>query len=419
MPNAVHTWALSALLVVVAGCATTYTEEQRATSFVQEAADSLARGGVSDAGKKLDIALDWQTGPQQIGAYFDKQPSASGAYVSYLQTEIANATTAPVAQKRRTTLDILRANKVLPTSVLDTLDRQFESVVADAHRRGTLEVTLADPLASLPALSSPEQQRIILTRTIASIRQNQHLIKRPIEELAAYYQRDDVSAENKALIRDALPSLNLKRDELKHIEGAVPSFAASRRDELTIVATLQVKGADRLFKDDLEAELRRPGVQWTASSQASGATIVVERLRHSEAALQDGTETIRYADYQVDALKAGLFMPRNASYIYEVITSGAAIEYGYVVTASTDGKQTYEEVVRGDERLESKRCQNARVQNAFGGTKPAGFVANDDMALRCAGDNVDAIGTARSRVNRAIAAAIFRVPQIKKVVDAQ
>jgi hypothetical protein len=106
-------------------------------------------------------------------------------------------------------------------------------------------------------------------------------------------------------------------------------------------------------------------------------------------------------------------MPRNASYIYEVVSGGAELEYGYVVTATVDGKVIYDELIRVKVGGQYRRCQNARIQNVFGGTSSAGFVANDDMRQRCAGPSSVSIEQLRQEVFSKIIDGVLKVPPIK------
>lgn len=355
---------------------------------MEEANTALAKGDEALAGRQIDIALVWSTGPEKVKAYFDQQPSALAAYVRYVNGDIANIKNVSAAQSRRELLATLRADAVLPPSQLDLIDQRFNATLADSNTRGVLNASLADKISPSPALAAPAQRRLVLENTISTIRQNPHLIRRPVPELLAYYQGPDTPEGDKALIRTALPSLNLKRDELKEVEAVLPSFATSQLNALTVTAVLQVAGADRLFKDDLEKSLQRIGVVWVNQPNATTPVVVVERLRQSESAQPDRTETIRYAAHQVDILKAA------------------------------DGKQIHEELVRGEMKTEGRRCQNVHVQNVFGGSQAVDFIANDDMAARCTGGQADSMQTLRDKVAQAIAAAVFRVPSIKAVVEA-
>jgi len=106
-------------------------------------------------------------------------------------------------------------------------------------------------------------------------------------------------------------------------------------------------------------------------------------------------------------------MPSNASYLYDVVSGGAEIEYGYVVSAVADSKTIYDEVIRGKVGGEYRSCQNARIQNVFGGVSSAGFVANDDMQRRCAGPSSASIDELRKEIFSKVVDGVLKVPPIK------
>ena len=58
------------------------------------------------------------------------------------------------------------------------------------------------------------------------------------------------------------------------------------------------------------------------------------------------------------------------------------------------------------------RCENARIQNVFGGVTSAGFVANDDMQRRCNGQRSVQVEDLRRDVLSKILESVKNVPQI-------
>jgi hypothetical protein len=74
----------------------------------------------------------------------------------------------------------------------------------------------------------------------------------------------------------------------------------------------------------------------------------LERIRNNESVLTEKVQTITYGFFDVNIIYASLYMPKNASYLYEVVTGGAKIEYGYEVTAFKGNKKIYIDVVLGE-----------------------------------------------------------------------
>lgn len=186
----------------------------------------------------------------------------------------------------------------------------------------------------------------------------------------------------------------------------------------TLRVTLQVKGGDRLFADDMLNTLRAQisGVEWVTQEEG-GLVVTVERVRHEERSRPERTETITYASHQVNPFGAAFMMPRDASYLYEVTTGGMEIEYGYVVQAHANGKPVFDKLVRGRLDQSWQRCANARVQNVFGGVIPAQFVANPDMEQRCAGSDSASPDTLRGRVLSEVVREVLNIPEIKAAND--
>lgn len=106
-------------------------------------------------------------------------------------------------------------------------------------------------------------------------------------------------------------------------------------------------------------------------------------------------------------------MPQNASYLYELVSGGAEIDYGYVVSAYRKGIKIHDQVVRGRVGGDYARCQNPRIQNVFGGVSSAGFVANEDMERRCSTTRTVSMDRLRAEVQEKITEEILRVSPIK------
>lgn len=404
------------IVFLFAGCAKQfYSEPERASVLMEDARSAFISGDIATASRSVDFALERETGPAQARAYFATNPDAAAAYTNYVEQQIAMLKGVISAQQRREVLQTLRREEVLPVAYTDWLHKFFDSEMTSANKRGTLPISLFDEISDLPALQLPQTRRLILDRTVSRLALNPSEANRPISRLVAYYQLSDADEEEKAIIRGALVKMQLRRSELDAVGEVLGEVAAVRRRELTTTATLLVVGADRLFKDDVMQSLGfEPGIEWVPSGKTM---ITVEKLRHDERMQSERTQTVIYASYQVDVLKAALLMPKNASYLYEIVSNGSSVEYGYVVTAKANDKVISEEVVRGTLNSEGGRCQNARVQNVFGGVTPAGFMANDEMIARCSVATAEDLSALRMKVYKEVAAAVLRVPPLKAIVD--
>jgi hypothetical protein len=102
------------------------------------------------------------------------------------------------------------------------------------------------------------------------------------------------------------------------------------------------QNADRLLSDDISSLLKKrlKGVQWVSTPDANTLTINIERIRNNESVLTEKVQTITYGFFDVNIIYASLYMPKNASYLYDVVTGGAKIDIdGYEVTAFKGNKK--------------------------------------------------------------------------------
>lgn len=142
--------------------------------------------------------------------------------------------------------------------------------------------------------------------------------------------------------------------------------------------------------------------------------LTVERLRHDERIKPESTETVIYRQHEVDFVSAVMLMPQNASYAYDIRSGGAEIDYGYALTAEHGGKQIADELIRGKFASDYAKCQNARIQNVFGGVTRAEFIANADMRARCR-EGSQSIDELRAHVLDRIVQKIAQIEPIRAV----
>lgn len=190
------------------------------------------------------------------------------------------------------------------------------------------------------------------------------------------------------------------------IQALYPEYA---REQLKVRITpihLTAQG-DQLFGLNLKDALGRlDNLNVMPTPEQARARVHIKELAMTIAALPPETETIRYAQYQVSFLAGALLMPDNATYQYEYTRGGYEIEYAFEVTVERNG--TTQSLLLRDRRSERwAKCSGARVVNVFGGTQPASWEANADMAGRCRnGGEQRSIGDVRRGLAADLAAQI-------------
>lgn len=139
-------------------------------------------------------------------------------------------------------------------------------------------------------------------------------------------------------------------------------------------------------------------------SKQPGRALVIEKSIFEINDSGSRTETVIYANHQVNLFSAALLMPKGASYHVDVERSEIVLQYAYFVQA-LDGPS---DPVRREGRLSSlrTRCMNPRIVNVFGGVTSAGFVANEQMKQMCEAPQGASRQDLESQASRALLGAI-------------
>lgn len=407
------------LVVLLSACAThPQSNEDKAAYRTGEARAAISKGDGTNAAKQINIALTYPTGSTKIKELFSRYPKGRDYYYAYFEESIANVSSPYQATLVFENLSTAKSAEVFAEDQIRGLFANLIKVIADGNANGSIPFIASDKIDSFPELNTPAHQKIIVDRTIKILQVNDSG-SRPVAALMEYVQRIGVDSKEGRRISSLLPTMNIRRDELDDVAKVFPKFAAARREAINIQVFVQVKNGDRLLIEDILQSLhsRVRGVEWVSSVGPKTTTLVIERLRNDEKTLPERSETITYAQYEVNLVGAALLMPRNASYLYEVISGSAEIEYGYVISAVSGGKTIHDEVIRGKVGGEYRRCQNARIQNVFGGVSTADFVANNDMQQRCAGPGSASIDELRKVVYSKVVDGVLKVPPIKTAHD--
>lgn len=403
--------------VLLFGCATyPKTGEEQAAYHADKARVAIAKNESANAVFQIELALSRPTGDTRIRELFAADNKGQDLYRAHLGKEISSIASATQAIAVLEKLLTAKSAGIFTDNQINSLFMRLEQAVAEGNVSGSIPFDLDDDLNRFPVLKQPFQQQIIVERTIKNLQSGG---SRQVQRLMEYVQRVGSQSPEGQKIESLLPSMNIRRDELNAVVTTFPAFAAARKEELTARVFLQSKNGDRLLMDDLlqkfRAEVR--GVEWVSEPGPRITTLTIERVRHDERVLPERSQTIMYDQSDINLLAAVLLMPRGSSYLYEVISGGAEIEYGYVVTALLDGKAIYDEVIRGKVGGEYRRCQNGRIHNVFGGVSSAWFIANDDMQRRCSGPSSASIEGLRSETLSKLVESVLKVPPIKLVHD--
>ena len=405
--------AMISLSVLFSACATTSfrqkTTEEQYAYHIEQVEAAVGKGECSKAGQHFEIISGFLDGKKKIKS----DQKTRDCYYSYYSQLISSASLPLQVNGAYTKLLSLKVEGVFSDDEIASLFALLQKRVVDGNETGAVPFVLGDNVENFPELKTPLQQKLIVDRTIENLQNGS--LNRQVAELMRYVSRVGINSPEGKRIEALLPSMKIRREEIEVVGQIFPKFSAARSEEIMQCVYVQVKNGDRLLLDDLIRAFRSKvrGVRWVQSAVPKCTILTIERVRNDEKSLPERTQTITYAQHEVSFLAGALLMPRNASYLYEVVSWGNEINYGYVVTAVVDGKVVCDEVVRGKVEAEYSRCQNARIQNVFGGVSSAEFVANDDMQRRCSIPSPVSMEVLRDEVLSKIALGVLKVPSIK------
>lgn len=269
------------------------TREDQAKYHANEANKSIIKLGCSNAANEIDIALSLPTGDVNIRKLFAENEGAKHCYLLRLKEDIDGVKSAYQANLLFEKLTVARSAKIFSDVQIDDFFTRLNRVVSEGNKSGAIQFELSDKIDFFPELKCQEHQQLILERSIKTL-QSDGSINRPIGALMDYVQRVGVDSPEGEKINSLLPSMNIRRNELDVVGKVFPSFAAARKEELTLSVFLQVKNGDRLLKEDLMETLRKRvrGIELVSSDGLKVITLVIERVRNDERTLPEQTQTI-------------------------------------------------------------------------------------------------------------------------------
>lgn len=413
-------FSLVVLLGLLTGCATRVTQEQRAAEYIENAKAALASGNSQRFQNSILSALVWHTGDEQAARLFKNNPNSKALLLQSLRERIFEVTIPSEAVQTQETLNRFRTTSLVDSGAIDQLSQELLIKVAALHQNGTSPFSFADNPELFPVLLSEESMALLIDKTISDLQKSDRSPaerKGNLEGLRNYFSSPNSNPKLRQKIKASLQSFKPSKSELAIISSIDEDFASTQMTEMLLAVEVVIKGADRLFKDDLEKSLKNSihGLQIVESGAPSQIVLTVERLREEERQSPPRTETVSYRQHEVNLVAAALLMPRNASYMYDVVSGVSEIEYGYLIIIQPQAKKSREMIVRGKVGGQYIECRNARVQNVFGGVERADFIANQDMSNRCTGNSEISRDSLRSLVFDRVVSAIREIEEFKAI----
>jgi len=260
--------------------------------------------------------------------------------------------------------------------------------VADNFAAGVvakkIDADISGPELLNSLVDEPEFNRQILEDSIARLK-GVTISDGEFSVLTDFIAHKNGSVELTKILSAALPKLTFEpaalKDSVQHFDS---EFAAKKLEQSTIKVFVDAQSSDGLIPLDLKTALSsRDNLVLTDTPSQAEVTVTVRQLALDVEKLDESNRTVSYAQYQVNFAAAVLLMPQNATYQFEYSQGGYEYEYAFdVALVRKDGSKS-DRVVRDKGKLEWSSCKNMRIVNVFGGSQPAGFMANADMRNLC------------------------------------
>lgn len=403
----------------ITGCGSMPTNpSEKAAYYAQKSKKSFDNGSNIYGIYYLNLAITLPTGSEKIKQIFAESPATKNSYLSSLHESISRISSPRQAVENQE--DIARAVSahILSEREEKELNSQLSTRITQGNADGSI-LFLIDPVVSkFPELADANQMRLIYNRTIASYKDGSSV--RNMSELVKYAVRDGTKSADAKMLEQSLPSMRVMSRELDVIQPYFPDYATARRAQITAKVHLSVKNADRLFADDVKANLTKTigGIVWVQNPGNDVVELIIERIKNDEHIAPESTQTVTYSYSDVNIISAALLMPKNASYLFDLTKGGASIDYGYIISVQRGNESRFETIERGKVEYSYNKCQNARIQNVFGGVSRAEFVANDQMQKECNNSQQSSIDDLRNQVIENIANKTLDIPSIKALHEA-
>lgn len=414
--------AALAAAIIAGGCASYPRDREGQIKYhIKEAQSFISKGNHQAANFEFSLVLGKPGGGEQLRELFISDPEAQNIYLSGIESDISGADSTAALITAAVKLANARSTGLLPDHELTRLRSGLGRMAVNGNQSGRLPFTLADRVNEIPELLTPSEQEIMFDRTMNMVREGR-LERPPVSAVMAYVNKCGIGSGQWKRAEALLPMMKIRAADLQSVEPLYAAYAAKRREEISGRVHLQVRNADRIFQEDLRDALKKSfsRIVFEPAPGLGITTITLDKIRHEERFTPERSETITYAQHEVNIVSAALLMPKNASYIYDVVKGANEIEYGFALIASYDGRQIHDQLLRGKVGGPYTRCTNARIQNVFGGVSSAGFIANSDMQSRCSsgGNTPKTVDELRSDVIDKLVDGILKVPTVSAAYDA-
>lgn len=368
------------------------------------ATQRLSEGRFLDAFTILKAQLDNVMNQRSAAlAVFQKKAGAVAGLINAFDTKIDTLASIDEALQLADDLEVAHESGVIPGDAAVQLRSKLDASVADKAARGELTATFGDPTKTFPSLAREPALSRVYEATLSALRRPyQGAFRSETAEIFAAASQD--AALRQRLEAD-LSSLVFSVTEIeKYVAVAFPTFAASRTEALKTRVVLTSEPSRRLIEVDVGAALSSYDAVQVVEDRAQAEGVVqIAELQYTERAIPQTTRTVTIAYHETDLFYAVVQMPKNASFLYEVVEGGTQVDWAYEVSFTKDG-QTRRKLIRDAVNETGYQCINPRIVNVFGGVIKSPGWPNKKTAEYCQnGTQAVAPTDVRNRIIKTIA----------------
>jgi hypothetical protein len=336
--------------------------------------DSLLSPAQAERARALAILKDHPDfGSKLLHQLTEQSPAISSASdATHLKRRLLMVERAALAQK----------------SAVDASIQRLMGEVRDANASGRIPFTFADELDELPVLWLEPARVVIFERSIEKLLTGSGSTQL-LDKTAGYVKSLPRGSVQEMRLREVLPKLKLTKGQLEGgpIRDLYGEFSEERLKSMIISVYVTTEPSRRLLEEDVKTAIQRRSelVRFVRDQAEASVTVTLRELQYEERQLAERSQTVVVPFGDHDMMVAVLFLPRNASTLFEYSEGGAEIAWAYEILVSKSGNRSDERIVRDSIRRGYSFCSNMRVVNVFGGVSASSHMPNSRVASMCQG----------------------------------
>lgn len=315
----------------------------------------------------------------------------------------------------------LKRHDLIDAKTEKSLIDELNAHATQGNQSDSIAFVLSDTnrMPELAGLQTPTAQQKILNRSLKQMSATDSVADSDLVKAVFALAEESKGTATYNTIRNKIPSMSLRVSDInQYVAPLFPAQAKQLIDKNKVTVRIITQPTDRLLYEDLKTKINAISPAISVVSGSADVAVTVKQLKWDEREAQQQNQTVTYGRGDVNLLEAALLMPKYSSYQYDVTSGGREVSFAFEVKASGKEVGKFDELVRETISATWSECSNARVQNAFGGTTSAGFVANNHMSQTCNDSDDTSSDNLRSQALDRIIWKIKTITPIKRASSA-